>query len=113
MRRPHTLAAATFATLATLLVGPPTSARADAFDPRDLDKQAHLAVSYGLTFTIAVVARHHDVPRWQAVAIAAATTLVLGTTKELVDDTGYSWGDQLANTIGTATAAIVVFSFEL
>lgn len=107
----RTLAAA--ALLAAVTTQPVGSARADDFDPRDVDKQAHLAVSYGLTFTIAVIARHHEVPRWQAVAIAAATTLVLATTKELTDDTGYSWGDQAANAIGTGTAAIVVFAFEL
>lgn len=97
--------------LAAALLAP--AARADDFDPRDVDKQAHLAASYGLTFTIAVVARHHDVARWQAIALAAATTLVLGTTKELVDDTGYAWGDQLANLIGTTTAVGVVLAFEL
>ncbi len=105
----RTLAAVALLTTVTA-AGP---ARADDFDPRDVDKQAHLAVSYGLTFTIAVLARHHDVPRWQAVAIAAATTLVLATTKELTDDTGYSWGDQAANALGTGTAALVVFAFEL
>jgi len=98
------------AALVTSLAAP---VRADDFDPRDVDKQAHLATSYGLTLTIAVVARHYDVARWQAVALAAATTLVLGTTKELVDDTGYSWGDQLANVIGTTTAVGVVLVFEL
>ncbi|MBA3821929.1 MAG: hypothetical protein H0X17_23800 [Deltaproteobacteria bacterium] len=113
MRRPVIVLAATLAATVAGHAGHAATARADGFDPRDVDKQAHLAVSYGLTFTIAVVARRYDVPRWQAVAIAAATTLVLGTTKELADDTGYSWGDQLANTIGTGTAAIVVFSFEL
>ncbi|MBA3391659.1 MAG: DUF2279 domain-containing protein [Deltaproteobacteria bacterium] len=104
---------ATAALIATVAAQPVSPARADDFDPRDVDKQAHLAVSYGLTLTIAVIASHHDVPRWQAVAIAAATTLVLATTKELTDDTGYSWGDQAANAIGTGTAALVVFAFEL
>lgn len=87
-------------------------ASADSFDPRDVDKQAHMATSYGITFTVATIARHYDVARWKAVLLGAATTLVIGTTKELVDDE-YSWGDQLANTIGSGTAAIVVFSFRL
>ena len=98
----------TAAVLASLAV----PAHADSFDLRDLDKQAHVAVSYGLTLSVAVVLRHHDVPRWQAVAIAAATTLVIGTVKELVDPP-CSWNDQLANTLGTSSAAIVVFSFRL
>ena len=87
-------------------------ARADDFDPRDVDKQAHMAVSYGLTLTVAVVARHYEVKRWQAVLLGVATALVLGTAKELSDDP-YSWGDQAANTIGAGTAAGVVFTFRL
>jgi VanZ family protein len=87
-------------------------ARGDSFDPGDLDKQTHMAASYGITFTVAMVARHYGVTRWKAVLLGAATTLVLGTAKELADEP-YSWGDQLANTIGSGTAAIVVFSFRL
>jgi len=88
-------------------------ARADSFDPRDYDKQTHMAVGYGLTLTIAIVARHYEVKRWQAVLLGAATTLLLGTAKELVHDETYSWGDQAANTIGAATAAGLVFTFRL
>lgn len=98
--------------VAAVLASLASPARADSFDLGDVDKQAHVAVSYGLTLSIAVVLRHHDVPRWQAVALAAATTLVIGTVKELVDPP-YSWGDQLANTLGTSGAALVVFSFQL
>lgn len=87
-------------------------AHADSFDPRDVDKQAHMATSYGITFSVAVIARRFGVTRWKAVAIGAAATAVIGTVKELVDSE-YSWGDQLANTIGSGTAAIVVFSFRL
>lgn len=89
-----------------------TPARADSFDPRDVDKQAHMATSYALTFTTAVIARRFELPRWQAVLLGAAVTAVAGTVKELVDDE-YSWGDQLANTIGSGTAAAVVFTFRL
>lgn len=87
-------------------------ARADDFDPRSLDKQAHVAVGYGITLTTAVIARRFELPRWQAVAIGAAVTAVLGTVKELVDPP-YSWGDQLATTIGSGTAVAVVFAFRL
>ena len=106
--------AATAARLAAaalvLALGSP--ARADGFDLRDLDKQAHVAVSYGVTLSVATILRRYEVPRWQAVAIAAAVTIVIGTTKELIDDP-YSWGDQLANAIGTSTAGVVVFTFRL
>lgn len=82
------------------------------FDPTDRDKQAHIAVSYGVTLTVAVIARHYEVTRWKAVLAGAATALVLGTLKELVDDP-YSWGDQAANTIGAGAAVGVVFAFRL
>ncbi|MBA3499029.1 MAG: YfiM family protein [Myxococcota bacterium] len=88
-------------------------ARADDFDPRDYDKIAHMSVSYGITLTIAVVARRYEMKRWQSVLLGAATALVLGTGKELIHDETYSWGDQAANTIGAATAAGVVFTFRL
>ena len=88
-------------------------ARADDFDPRDYDKIAHMSVSYGITLTVAVVARRYEMKRWQAVLLGAATALVLGTGKELIHDDHYDWGDQAANTIGAATAAGVVFTFRL
>lgn len=87
-------------------------ARADSFDVREHDTQAHLAASYSLSFTIAVVARRFDRPRWQAIAIGAATTLVAGTLKEWADES-YAWSDQLANAIGIAVATIVVVTFRL
>lgn len=98
---------------ALLILALAAPARADDFSVRDVDKQAHMAVSYGMTLTGAVVARRFEVKRWQAVAIAAAATLTLGTFKELVLDDAYSWGDQLANGIGTGAAAALVLSFQL
>lgn len=88
-------------------------ARADSFDPTDYDKIAHMSVSYGITLTVAVVARHYEMKRWKAVLLGAATSLLLGTGKELVHDEEFSWGDEAANTIGVATAAGVVFTFRL
>lgn len=108
--RMHAHLAAAAATIVMLSTAAP--ARADDFDPADLDKQAHMAVSYGLTLSVATILRRYELPRWQAVAIAAAATIVIGTTKELIDDP-YSWGDQLANAIGTSSAAVVVFTFRL
>ena len=96
-----------------LVLGALSPARADGFDPRDVDKQAHMATSYGITFSITVIARRFEVPRWKALALGAATTAVLGTFKELVIDDPYGWGDQLANTIGSSLAAVVVLAFRL
>lgn len=87
-------------------------ARADELDLGDLDKQAHIAVSYGLTLTGAAIARRYEVERWQAVALSAAATLALGLAKEVVDD-DFSPADMGANTLGVAGAAAVVLVFEL
>ncbi len=71
-----------------------------------------MATGYALTFTLAVVARHYEMERWKAALLGAATTLVLGTLKELSDNE-FSWGDELGNTIGATTAVGVVFAFRL
>lgn len=88
-------------------------ASADDFDPRDYDKIAHMSVSYGITLSVAVVARKYEIKRWQAVLLGAATALVLGTTKELALDETFSWGDEAANSLGAAGAAGLVFTFRL
>jgi VanZ family protein len=87
--------------------------RADSFDPTDYDKIAHMSVSYSITLSVAVVARRFELERWQAAALGAATALVLGTAKELVHDDEFSWGDELANTIGAGGAVGLVFAFRL
>jgi VanZ family protein len=88
-------------------------ARADSFDPTDYDKIAHVSVSYSITLSVAVVARRFELPRWQAAVLGAATALVLGTAKELVHDAEFSWGDELANTLGAGGAVGLVFAFRL
>jgi hypothetical protein len=100
------------AALAVCLALAPRPAAADDLDLGDLDKQAHVAVSYGLALTGQVVLRRYDVPRWQAAAIAAAATLALGTAKELVDDR-FSFADMGANVIGVGLSVGIVFAFEL
>lgn len=77
-----------------------------------VDKTAHAAVSYGIALTGTVVLRRFDVERWQAVAIASAVALALGSFKELVLDDRYSWTDQAANGIGVATSAALSFTFQ-
>ena len=101
------------AALSLVLALPASVARADTFDLTALDKRAHMATSYALTLSVDVVARRFELPRWQAALLGAATTIVVGTAKELVLDDDYDWGDQLANGIGITTATLVVFAFEL
>ncbi|HEU0035547.1 MAG TPA: hypothetical protein VFQ53_33280 [Kofleriaceae bacterium] len=88
------------------------AARGDEFELTAIDKEAHVAASYGITLTGAVIARRLELPRWQAAAVAAAATIVIATTKELIDDP-YSWGDQLANGIGITAAVGFVFVVQL
>lgn len=98
--------------LALCLALAPRPVAADDLDLGDLDKQAHVAVSYGLALTGQVVLRRYQVPRWQAAAIAAAATLAVGAAKELMDDPG-SWADMGANALGVGLSVGVVFAFEL
>ena len=77
------------------------------------DKAAHVAGSYCLALTTTLVLRRFDVPRWLSVVIASATTLAVGTIKELAFDDRYSWLDQAANTTGVAASAGLVFTLEL
>jgi VanZ family protein len=95
------------------IAGAAPPAHAETFSLGDVDKQAHVAVSYGVTLTGAVIGTRYRLPRWQAVAVAAAATLVIATVKELVVDDAYSWPDQPANPIGAGAAAAVAFSFRL
>jgi hypothetical protein len=88
-------------------------AHADAFDPTDYDKIAHMSVSYSITLSVAVVARRFELKRWQAAVLGAASALVLGTAKELVFDDDFSSGDELANAIGAGSAVGLVFAFRL
>lgn len=87
-------------------------ARADELDLGDVDKQAHIAVSYGLCLTGAALGQRYGLERWQAVALAATLTFAIGLGKEVVDD-DFSGADLAADGIGIGAAAAVVFAFEL
>lgn len=89
------------------------TARADDWDPMAPDKAAHISVSYGITLSVAVVARHYEMKRWQAVLLGAATSLVIGTSKELFVDDSFSWSDETADVVGTAGAVGFVLAFRL
>jgi hypothetical protein len=107
------LRATALAILATILLSRPSAAWAEPLSLKDLDKQAHVAVSYGLTLSSTLVLRKAGLERWQAVSIAAATTMLLGTVKEVWIDDRYTWADQGANAIGTGLAVGFVFVLEL
>ena len=100
------------AALVTLLaLGCP--AHADDWDLTAEDKIAHMSVSYGITLTVAVVARHYEMERWKAVLLGAATALAIGTSKELFHDDHFTWSEETANVIGTASAVGIVLAFRL
>ncbi len=91
----------------------PGRAAAAEQDVLAVDKVAHAAVSYSLTLTGALLLEQLDLPRWQAVLIAAGGTLVLGLAKEVMLDDEASGGDLAADGIGVGLAAGLLFSFEL
>ncbi len=99
-------------TVALVLTASPT-ARGDTFRPTRLDHQAHMAVSYSLALTGALIAEHKvGLDRKTAVLVASLATLAVGGFKELVIDDPGEGGDMVANVIGTAGAAAVVFVFR-
>jgi hypothetical protein len=82
-------------------------------DPLAPDTAAHLAVSYSLTLSGALVLEKLDLPRWQAVLIAGTATFALGLSKEYVLDAEASGKDLLADGLGVGFAAGFVFVLEL
>lgn len=84
-----------------------------AFDPRDEDKQAHVAATYSISLTTALGLRKLELPRWKAVLVASAAALAVGTLKEVAIDDEFSWGDEIANGVGVGLSAVIVFTLEL
>jgi hypothetical protein len=100
--------------VAMLLVMSSASARADdGFDPTQLDKQAHMAVSYAVALTATEIMEKNDVPRWKSVLYASLGTIALGLTKEYFIDSQPSTGDIIADGVGVGVSAAVVFTFRL
>lgn len=99
--------------MTVLVLTCPAHAEADDWDLTAPDKVAHVSVSYGITLTLAVVARHYEVERWKAVLLGAATALAIGTSKELFHDDHFTWSEETANVIGTASAVGIVLAFRL
>ena len=90
-----------------------TPVRAETFDPRDVDKQAHMATSYAMTLTGSTVLQRFGLRRVHSVLISVGATMVLATAKEWLLDDRFSVADEVANTIGVGAAVGVVFAFEL
>lgn len=86
-------------------------ARTSKADGIPLDKQAHVAVSYGLTLTGALLLEKTGMERWLATLIAFSGTMLIGVTKEAFDDE-FSGTDQVANLVGASTAAGMVLVFK-
>ncbi len=87
-------------------------AASDPFSFKQTDKQLHMAASYGLSLTGTRFLETKQFPRWEAVLYASLFTLTVGAAKELFIDPAPSGGDMIANLIGTAVSAGVVFTFE-
>lgn len=90
-----------------------SSKAGDTFSFKQIDKQLHMTASYGLSLTVTRWLETKQLPRWQAVLYSSLFTMAVGTSKELVVDSAFSGADILANAIGTATSAAIVFTFEL
>lgn len=71
-----------------------------------------MAAAYGCSLTSTLLLEKYRVSRAPAVLWASLFTLALGTAKELLVDSTHSPGDQLANAIGVAGSAAMVFTFE-
>ena len=85
----------------------------DDFDIQSTDKQAHIAVSYGLALTSTLVLEKHEASLWKAVLYGTLFSLSTGLAKEYLIDKSPSAGDIIADGIGNAMSAGVVFTFEL
>lgn len=71
-----------------------------------------MAAAYGSALTSTLLLEKYGVSRAWAVVAASLFTVALGTGKELLIDDAYSPGDQVANAIGIAGSAAMVFTFE-
>ena len=94
-------------------LSPKAVAVEDGFDWSRDDHKLHLGVCYGFSLTSTLVMRKAKIPRWQAVLFSSLGTLALAYGKEMLLDPEYQRGDMIANSLGIATQALVVFSFKL
>lgn len=103
------------AALTLLLIASATRAHAeeDRFSFTRTDHQLHMLATYGMSFTLTRMFTARKMPRWKAVFLSSLTTMAFAYGKEKLYDPQYQRGDMIANGIGVATQAVVVFSFQL
>lgn len=85
----------------------------DRFSLTRTDHQLHMLATYGISFTMTRMLTARKMPRWKAVFLSSLTTMAFSYGKEKLYDSTYQRGDMVANGIGVATQAVVVFSFQL
>ncbi|MFM8270500.1 MAG: hypothetical protein ACKN9V_09960 [Pseudomonadota bacterium] len=100
-----------------LILGLGFSKRAQADDSsfnwsRD-DHKLHVTSTFGISLATTMILRKAKIPRWQAVLFSSLGTMAFAYGKEKLVDPEYQRGDMIANSIGVATQALVVFSFGL
>lgn len=84
--------------------------RVYAFDPRQDDKQKHMAASFALSSAVYAAARSQDRSRLEASIMAVGFTLLVGHSKEH-SDSFYDSEDMQANTFGAVLAPILWLEF--
>lgn len=82
------------------------------FDLRKVDQQAHLAVSYGLAMTSTMLFEKHQHSRLESILYGSLVTMTVGFAKEYAYDKKPSDGDLIADALGTALSAGIVYSFD-
>ena len=101
-----------FFVLGFLAILIPHMAKADDFDLSKTDQQTHFAVSYGLAMTSTLILEKHNFPRPKSILYGSLITLSAGIAKEYAIDKVASRGDLMADALGTALSAGVVYYFE-
>ena len=85
----------------------------DRLDFHEVDKQAHVAVSYGIALTATRILETKGLSRGQAILDGSLITLGLGLIKEFIIDASPSGADMAANGVGVGASALVVWTFQL
>lgn len=94
------------------ILNPLKTLAADDFDLRRVDHQAHFAVSYGLAMTSTLLFEKHNFSRTESILYGTLITLSTGLAKEYAWDKTASQGDLVADALGTALSAGVIYTFD-
>ena len=84
----------------------------EEFDLRKVDQQAHFAVSYGLAMTSTLLFEKHQYSKLESILYGSLVTMSVGFAKEYGYDKKPSDGDLIADALGTALSAGVIYSFD-